>query len=398
MNFAVKLMTSLDRSDCRAATESFHPSGADPASGDRPIRVLMATPDMSRPGGVSQYLRVLRRHLRDSVRYITIGKRSEGERADRAVWRLALDSWRFAQALKNGAYDIVHLNPSFLPRALIRDGILLLISKARRKTAIVFVHGWDDSFEGALSAHFARLFRFVYNRADAFIVLSEEFKLKLRRLGYEKNVFVQGAPVEDELLENCQPTPQNHGHGRRNSFNILFLARVEKEKGIYEALEAYRLLKQRYPFVSLMVAGDGSELPGAVRYACAQKLPDISFSGHVEHAAKYEIFQNADAYLLPSYNEGLPISVLEAMACGLPVITRAVGGLRDFFRDGEMGFITESRNPEVFASLICRLIRNPALCSSISRLNRTYARDQFTGPRVAASLERIYRSVLASAD
>jgi glycosyltransferase involved in cell wall biosynthesis len=85
------------------------------------------------------------------------------------------------------------------------------------------------------------------------------------------------------------------------------------------------------------------------------------------------------------------------MAYGLPVVRPDVGGLRDLFEDGTMGFITESLDPEVLASLLSRLIRNPDLCSKISLFNRTYARDQFTGPQVAARLEGVYRLVLESA-
>jgi len=306
------------------------------------------------------------------------------------------DSWRFAYILRHGSYDIVHLNPSIYPKALVRDGILLVIAKALRKKVVVFAHGWDDVCERALSAHLSPVFRLVYGRADAFIVLGSDFKKRLRLLGYERTVFVQGAPIDDELLDDCQKL----GCARRQEekFNILFLARVEKEKGIYETLETYRLLKEDYPFLSLTVAGDGSQLRSAVRAASSQHLADVSFAGHVEGSAKYQVFRAADAYLFPSYGEGLPISVLEAMAYGLPIVTRAVGGLRDFFQDGVMGFLTESREPEVLASLLSRLICDPSLCSNIGLFNRQYARSQFASSEVAARVNEVYRFVNTGAD
>jgi glycosyltransferase involved in cell wall biosynthesis len=238
----------------------------------------------------------------------------------------------------------------------------------------------------------------VFGRADAFIVLGNEFKNRLRRLGYEKEVFIHGAPVDDELLDFVHRPPLRcTGDGGRK-FKILFLARVEKEKGIYEALEAYRLLKERYPFVSLTIAGDGSHYSRTVQYTRDQQFVDVSFTGYVEGKAKCEVFRQSDAYLFPSYSEGLPLSVLEAMACGLPVVTSAVGGLRDFFEDGAMGFSTESRDPAVLADLLDRLVRDPELCSTISRLNHKYARDHFAAPRVASRLGRIYGRVLNATD
>jgi len=305
------------------------------------------------------------------------------------------DSWQFARTLRHGCYDIVHLNPSIYPKALVRDGLLLVIAKALRKAVVVFAHGWGDASGHDSSRHWS-LFRLVYGRANAFIVLGNDFKKRLRLLGYEGTVFVQSAPIEDELLDDCQRLRRASGHMQK--FNILFLARVEKEKGVYEALETYRLLKARYAFLSMTVAGDGSHLDGAVRVASAQRLADVSFVGNVEGGVKYQLFRTADAYLFPSYGEGLPISVLEAMAYGLPIVTRAVGGLRDFFQDGVMGFCTESREPEVFASLLSQLICDSGLRSNISLFNRQYARTHFTSAQVAASLKEVYRFVLAGAD
>ena len=188
--------------------------------------------------------------------------------------------------------------------------------------------------------------------------------------GYEKAVFVQAAPVDDELLADVRRKPirdcASVEHGR---FNILFLARIEKAKGIYEALDAYALLKSSHPSASLTIAGDGWDLGGAKRYADSRMLADVFFLGHVEGSAKFASFRSADAYLFPSYTEGLPISVLEAMAYGLPVVTCAVGGLCDFFEDNRMGFITQSHDPQVLASLYwagCWMSRPCAAASDFS--------------------------------
>ena len=359
---------------------------------DRPLRVLVTAPLMRRRGGVAQYMQVLRPHLCNGVQYFTVGKRSDDEGIDRTVVRMAQDIVLFRNMLKHGECDLVHLNPSFSPRALIRDGMLLTIARIYRKAVVVTVHGWNESFERTVSAYMSWLFRLVYGRASAFIVLSEVFKEKLRSLGYTRNVFVQGPAIEDQLLHDCRRQPVRRPlDSRKKTFNILFLARVERTKGIYETLEAYRLLKREHPFVSLTVAGEGSELSGAIRYVRAERLTDVSFTGHVEHAAKYQVFQSANAYLLPSHTEGLPLSVLEAMASGLPIVTCAVGGLRDWFQDGAMGFIAHSRDPDMLASLLSRIIRDPLLYTTISLFNREYTRDHFTGAQVAARIEGIYR-------
>ena len=362
------------------------------------MRVLVTTPLLTKAGGVAQYLRVVRPHLQGDVEYLTVGARSDHESAPEVVIRMVRDCGRFARAMRRGGYQIVHLNPSLGSKALIRDGLLLLIAKIFRKTVIVFTHGWDHGCEQLIRKHFRTLFGTVYGRADAFIVLGSEFKDRLRVAGYKKTVFVHAAPVDDQLLIEAQRKPIRTRAGMdQGRFNILFLARVETSKGIYEALDAYALLKSEHPFVSLTVAGDGWELEAAKRYAVALKLVDVFFLGHVEGSAKFASFRSADAYLFPSHTEGLPISVLEAMAYGLPIVTCAVGGLRDFFENGSMGFITESHDPHVLSSLLDRLMNEPALCRRIGIFNRRYAAKHFSASRVAAELQSVYQFLAESA-
>jgi glycosyltransferase involved in cell wall biosynthesis len=365
---------------------------------DCPVRVLLTTPDSSKAGGVARYFNAVRPHLSGNVQYLTVGSRSNNGRMDIAALRVLRDAWRFARVLRHGGHEIVHLNPSIYPKALLRDALLLVIAKALHRIVVVFAHGWDTACERVLLKQLSSLFRLFYGRADAFIVLGEDFKNRLRRLGYKKRVFVRSAPIDDELLHNCAQHPLRRRTAERDKFNILFLARVEKEKGIYEALEAYRLLKEKHPFVSLTVAGDGSELSGAVQAVSARHLADVSFTGYVEATAKHQVFRSADAYFFPSHTEGLPLSVLEAMAYGLPIVTRTVGGLPDFFRDGEMGFLTESWEPEVLASLLDRLICDAGLYSRISLFNYTYARNHFTSSQIARSLAEVYLSLLGTAE
>jgi glycosyltransferase involved in cell wall biosynthesis len=89
----------------------------------------------------------------------------------------------------------------------------------------------------------------------------------------------------------------------------------------------------------------------------------------------------------------MPNAVLEAMAFGLPVVTRSVGGMKDFFEDGKMGFITESRDPAVFAEFLARLGADSVLRTSMGRYNRAYARGRFAASVVAARLLEIYARV-----
>lgn len=343
-------------------------------------------PAVTRAGGVSQYFRSLRPHWRCQADYFTVGSRSDSEPPIIATLRLARDTWKFCCRLASGRYDVVHLNPSIGSKAALRDAVLLLLAKASRKPAVVFAHGWYDDFERRLRD--STLCAWVLNRADAFIVLGETFAQRLRLLGYQGRAFLASVPVDDLLLRDAA-SAESCAH---RNFTILFLARVVRTKGIYEALEAYRILQSKYPWVRLTVAGDGADL-AAVRVRAAE-IPGVAFTGHVEGIEKSEAFRQADVYLFPSHSEGLPTSVLEAMAYGLPVVTSNVGALPDFFQDGSMGFMCGTRDPEALASLIEKLILDPELTAEIRLFNRNYAANRFTGSRIARDLEFVYQAIL----
>jgi len=356
------------------------------------MRVLVTAPDLEETGGVATYYAVLREHLGADVDFCLVGTRTGRETALGKAVRLLRDYGRFYRAAQSKRYDLIHLNPSLGPNALLRDGLSLLLAKSLGHRVLVFLHGWDPACEAAIRRRFLPLFRWVYFRADAFVVLASQFRSALQEFGCHKPIYLETMVVPDEIFSYAagRPAPVP-----RDRLNILFLSRLEKAKGIYEAIAAWRILKKKYPTLVLTVAGDGSERESAQRYVQSQNLKDIVFPGWVRAQTKLETFANADLYLFPSYHEGMPNSVLEAMACGLPVVTRAVGGVRDFFEDGKMGFLTESRAPEVFASLVERLILDPGLRQAMAGYNRSFAQQNFTASAVARRLTEMHRRTIA---
>lgn len=354
----------------------------------------MNTVCLDKEGGVAQYYSVVKPFLDKDVDYFTVGGRGKDGFFGVFV-RLLKDYIGFFSCLRDGNYDLVHLNPSLRYMAIVRDGIFLLIAKALGKKVIVFVHGWDYRFEKVLRQYFLSLFRVTYLKADAFIVLSSEFKDKLIDMGYRNLVFTETTVVDEAIFTPAdEEIAISRNPSRSADFNILFLSRVEREKGIYEAIDAFAMLRSTHGFAKLTVAGNGGELANARAYVLSRGIEGVEFTGHLRGEAKSKVFSRADVYLLPTYGEGMPISVLEAMAYGLPVISRTVGGIKDFFEDGKMGFVTESRSPEVFARILRNLAVDQELRSRICAYNIAYAKDHFLASKVASRIEEIYRKVL----
>jgi len=362
------------------------------------MKVLLNTSDLNNPGGVANYYRSLRPHLSKEIDYFVIGTRADGEGRLRTIRRFLKDYLDFFKRLKQGSYDIVHLNPSFAPKAIVREGIFLLMAKAFRKKVIVFIRGWDLNFERLMREYFSFLFRFVYFKADAFIVLSSDFETKLIGMGFRKQIFRESTVVDDRIFGRIEEKSLTECRKERGpGFHILYLARIEKSKGVYLTLDTFRTLRERFPQIMMTIAGDGREAARAREYATKHRIDGVDFPGYLRNESKYLAFSQADVYFFPtSHGEGMPNSVLEAMAYGLPVVTRPVGGIPDFFEDGKMGFLTESLSCSVFAELIEKLIRDSSLRREMGNYNRAFVINHCMASTIAARLEDIYRKVLFS--
>jgi len=361
------------------------------------MRILLNTVHLEKAGGVANYYNVIHPYFIEDVEYYTIGARTDSEKPVRILFRLLMDYWNFTKKLRQNHYDLVHLNPSLGYKAVIRDGVYLLIAKLLKKKTMVFFRGWDLGFERAIRMYFFPLFRFAYNKADAFVVLSPDFKDKLINMGFRQPIFLETTVADDTIFERCEAESLIPSKEVSDSpkFNILFLARIEKSKGIYESLDTYKILKARHSHISITVAGVGPELNKARQYADSLKTEGIEFTGYLRGDAKHKAFIGADAYFLPtSWGEGMPNSLIEAMAYGLPIITRPEGGIRNFFVDGGMGFLADSKDPSVFAGLLEKLIEDRPLRMKIGEYNRLYAREHFMASNAAKRIENIYRSVI----
>ncbi len=360
------------------------------------MKVLINTPGLELPGGVANYYNTIWQKFSVDVDYFTVGRRNEKESRSAVFWRFINDFWRFYRLLCKDHYDVVHLNPSLLGLSIIRDGMFHIIAKLMGKRTVIFVRGWDVKCERQIERWFMPLFRYAYFSVDAFIVLADEFKQFLREAGYAGPVYLETTVVDDAIFsDSATPCRQGASEGNKANLNILTLTRIEKTKGVYETIDAYHKLKRKYPFVTLNIAGDGPELQALKRYAHDQHIKDVTFLGFVSGKLKQAAFRQANIFLFPtSYGEGMPNALLEAMAYGLPVITRPVGGIRDFFENGRMGFVTESLDPNVFSEYLETLILDDGLRLQIGGFNRNYAREKFSAPRVVERLESIYRQVV----
>lgn len=356
------------------------------------MKILINTPPITSPAGVSSHYLGLRPYFSKNViynQYITgnfLKRKLKLHFLYKPARFLALgyDIIKFIFLVLIHKRPIILLNPSFGKDALKRDVLFLSIAKFLGCKVAVFLHGWDKGYLTTVlngEDHFST----AWGKADAFFVLAKEFKEYLQRLGIEAPIHLTTTKVNDKLLEGL---PENRRIDRIQ--NILFLARVEKAKGIFTTIDIFKLLQEKYSDLKLRVVGGGNMLSRAKTYVSDMGLNNVTFTGPLHGTDLKNEFLAADLYILPTtHGEGMPTSVLEAMAFGLPVITRPVGGLIDFFENDRMGYMLEGLEPEDYVAQIERLIKNVDKANEISSYNKQYAKEHFMATKVAKHLEGI---------
>ncbi len=342
------------------------------------MKICFVVPSPDVLGGVSNHYKGLHRHWTLPFTYSIIGKRPHVP----AILTLIPDVISYTMKLMFGGVDVVVVNPSLRWYQLRRDGIYATIARLFGKRVVTFIHGWDNEVAGAI-VNSPSKFRKTFGKSAFIYVLYSGFRDKLLRAGVDAPVLLTTTKVADELVDKFDISER-----KGNVKNLLFLARLEKSKGIMIVLEAYRRLKQEYPELTLSVCGSGDADADARQFVADNGLDGVTFHGTVSGEALVREFRNADVYLFPtSHGEGMATSVLEAMAFGLPVIMHPVGGVKDFFVDGEMGYMIDSLAPEAYVEALRDLIKNPEKARLMSVAAHDYAVNRFLASRVAKSIE-----------
>ncbi len=356
--------------------------------------VVVTVPDLDMPGGVANYFRALQPHLSSRVRYITRGRRlTDGN----GVGRMLADYGRFVGAVRRADCRVVQINTSFGVRGVLRDGVFIVLAKLFRKRVVLFFRGWDHACVRKMERSWLWLFRAVFFRCDCFIVLGKDFAEALRRWGWSGRILRETTVVDETLVAGLRAEDvEARATANRDAVRLLFLGRLEKAKGVHAILDAVRLLRERGVACSATIAGSGSELAALRQRVAAEEIHGVSVPGQIQGEMKREAFLGADIFVLPTrHGEGMPNSVLEAMAMGLPVVTTPSGGIKDFFEDERMGFLMKDPTPAAIAECVERIWREENLRRRMSARNFAFAQQQFLAPTVALRLEKVWDEVLA---
>lgn len=275
---------------------------------------------------------------------------------------------------------------------LLRDLPLVLTVRHGRPPLVLHLHGSEcDRLGRPGQLLFSALSRLLVRRASSVMLLSTEELRAWRRTcpKTDFNVVVNPfiAPQVDHQL--------SLDHGDSRSPTLLTIARLIAEKGVFDLLDALAILHRRIP-CRLIMAGTGPAREDLVRRVAALDLGDaVELCGYVSGRQLEEVYRRADLFVLPTYfAEGFPLSIMEAMGHGLPVVTTRIRGSADQLAPGEHVLFVPARDPQALAAAIEALLADDALRAHMSRANVARVAE-FAPERVIPRYAEILRSVVA---
>lgn len=255
---------------------------------------------------------------------------------------------------------------------------LLLVAKAAGARAFLSPRSGRSEAWLRGSAVARRWLAFVAERIDGLLVQSPSWRDFYADMGVPPaKLHVFPNPVDTALW-----APVAAGRAAcppERAFRFLFAATAIATKGLRELIAAAELLRERPgPAFEVAIAGDGAVAVELRARRDAGRLPkEIVLLGWVTGDALAEAFARADALVLPTYYEGLPNVVLEAMACALPVIATPVGAIPDVVADGETGLLVPMKAEVPLADAMDRLRRDPAAAAAMGRRGRARVEARF---------------------
>lgn len=352
------------------------------------IRILITVPNLSTLGGVSNFWNSLFEAFRqnDNIDFQPLQIGGHGKNPIGVV----ADQWNFHKALKSNI-DLAFLNPSLIIKSFFRDGLFAKQLIRNRTPFVVFFHGWELEFQESVDKKYKKFFLNSFAHAKKIFVLSHEFREKILEWGYQGEVVVETTTVDVSLVDNFSLERKIRIREEDEVVKLLFVSRIIREKGIFELVEAFERSSKKRGNLELTIAGDGEDFQELKELVASKK--GIKLTGYVQGEEKIALFEQSDIYCLPSYTEGLPIAVLEAMLFGLPIITTRVGGLKGFFGDGDMGYLIEPKNIDEIEEKIEKMIGDRETMTKIGRFNYEYAKKHLTNSVVSKRLYRHLKEV-----
>lgn len=347
-------------------------------------KICMIVQDPKVKGGIAAVISGYRgSYLEQDYKMIYVESYRDGSKWDKLT-KAVCGYFHFAKVLFVDRPDLVHIHSSFGP-SFYRKMPYIYMAKWWKIPVINHIHGSEfDKLYTNADVKKQRLVEKVWGKCDRFIVLSEAWKEKFSCIvPREKMTVVENysrlQPVIDRELCNNQ---------------ILFLGAINPMKGCLDMVDVVCELKKTCPDITMVIAGEG-EIEAVKAKAKEKGVSEhLKFPGWVRGEEKEELLRNSDIFFLPSYTEGMPMSILDAMGYGLPIISTNVGGIPKLVKDGMNGRLYTPGDTHAMAAGIRELLENPEQRMTYGKCSRAVVEESYSLERHLEKIESVYKTVL----
>jgi glycosyltransferase involved in cell wall biosynthesis len=343
----------------------------------------------------------------DSMAFVAAGLDVDVVRIDElgreiSPLRDLLATVRLARLIRRERPQILHTHTA---KAGTVGRVAALLAGSRRPPIIVHTfhgHVLRGYFGPVRSRLFRLLERWLASNTTALVAVSPQVRDDLVALGVAPREQFIVIRLGIELDERVGAEQNGRAESRRylgipgDRFAVGWIGRMTAVKRTDDVLVAFQQLRDRGIDACLCMVGDGPDREHLERRA--QELGvvrDTLFLGYQEEVAPF--YAAFDALVLPSGNEGTPVSAIEALAAGRPVVATRVGGVPDVVRDGEDGFLVEAGATTDLADRLAQLARDPALRERMGKHGRQRVLPRYAVDRLVDDVDRLYRALLSAA-
>jgi glycosyltransferase involved in cell wall biosynthesis len=285
---------------------------------------------------------------------------------------------------------LVHIQGSHYA-SFYRKMLFILLAKLAGKKIIYQCHGSHfDIFYDQGPGWQRFLIRWIISLCDRTIALSPQWAVFFARFLRPSCIIV---------LENPIPLEKYRKKGEKNRefpgpLKILFSGRVYEDKGVLDLLSITPKLVEKFPELKVQFAGHG-DLDKFIKMAQTLGVePQVEFLGWVDPEAMVDLYHQATLFTLPSYHEGFPMVILEAMACGLPVVSTRVGGIPELIEEGTNGHLIEPGDQTALLKGLLDLLTHPETRKIMGEENVRKIKAKYDISIYIDRLKNIYGEIL----
>jgi glycosyltransferase involved in cell wall biosynthesis len=357
-------------------------------------KIVLLGPSLEAVSGVSTHVRMLFASdlaLDYELLHFQVGSEGRRETALKRLMRFSFSPLHLALILMRTGAEVVHLNVSLDPKAYWRDLVYSIVARLLRRRVVSQIHG------GAMPQDFFRhnaLLTWVLRRflvsSDVVTVLSSAELAAYRRFDPRIKVHLVPNAIDPSGLAGRTRTCNTD-----RPLKLIYVGRLVRTKGLFEIIEAMVELKRTGHVFGLCIAGEGPDQAALMAASQTAGLGDrIRFLGRVFAERKWRLWLDSDVFVLPSYMEGLPYSLLEAMAAGCVPVTTPVAAIPDVMRDQEHGLFVPPKDASALAVAVAALDDDRAGLFRMAEAARRRALEHYTVARLADDFRKLYQGCL----